>query len=203
MRLNVMSWEIPKQLASGNWILGLFNTCRAVLFKGLSFRHDDLLGQILSRARYYPVSSHLQRIKPVGRGSARIGIVTADAGGTLSEVPLATLSGGQAANATDSCIRCRSDVSCGAASESKWKFRLQMSRLRLIGSLPLCDCPCQWRSYCMLSGRLTVSMLVKDGTRHHAAARTQMVESPCTGSKPRGLERILACQQFLHHSGSN
>jgi len=55
----------------------------------------------------------------------------------------------------------------------------------------------------MLSGRLTVSMLVKDGTRHHAAARTQMVESPCTGSKPRGLERILACQQFLHHSGSN
>jgi len=105
MRLNVMSWEIPKQLASGNWILGLFNTCRAVLFKGLSFRHDDLLGQILSRARYYPVSSHLQRIKPVGRGSARIGIVTADAGGTLSEVPLATLSGGQAANATDSCIR--------------------------------------------------------------------------------------------------
>ena len=26
MRLNVMSWEIPKQLASVNWILGLFPT---------------------------------------------------------------------------------------------------------------------------------------------------------------------------------
>src|SRR3974377_1505876 len=28
-------------------------------------------------------------------------------------------------------------------------------------------------------------MLVKDGTRDHAAARTKMVESPCTGSKTR------------------
>ena len=25
MRLNVMSWEIPKQLASVNWILGLLS----------------------------------------------------------------------------------------------------------------------------------------------------------------------------------
>ena len=39
MHLNVMSWEIPKQLASVNWILGLFPTSiERCYFEGLSLR---------------------------------------------------------------------------------------------------------------------------------------------------------------------